>query len=41
VTVGGESPSWTDTVEDTEQRGAIEDLDRTEKASFLGRLFGR
>src|SRR5213594_944073 len=33
--------SWTDTVEDTDQRGAIEDLERTEKASFLGRLFGR
>src|SRR5437867_4515698 len=41
VTVAGESPGWTDTVEDTEPRGAIEDLERTEKASFLGRLFGR
>ncbi len=41
VTVDGEGPGWTDTVEDTEQRGAIEDLERTEKASFLGRLFGR
>jgi len=41
VTVDGAPSSWTDTVEDTDQRGAIEDLDRTEKASFLGRLFGR
>src|SRR5205807_3027576 len=41
VTVDGTPPGWTDTVEDTEQRGAIEDLERTEKASFLGRLFGR
>jgi len=41
VTVDGAPSSWTDTVEDTEQRGAIEDLERTEKASFLGRLFGR
>jgi signal transduction histidine kinase len=41
VAVDGTPPGWTDTVEDTEQRGAIEDLDRTEKASFLGRLFGR
>jgi hypothetical protein len=37
----GETPGWSDTVEDTDQRGAIEDLERTEKASFLGRLFGR
>ena len=35
------TPAWADTVEDTEQRGAIEDIERTEKASFLGRLFGR
>jgi signal transduction histidine kinase len=41
VTVDGAPSSWTDTVEDTDQRGAIEDLERTEKASFLGRLFGR
>jgi signal transduction histidine kinase len=41
VAVDGTPPGWTDTVEDTDQRGAIEDLDRTEKASFLGRLFGR
>ena len=41
VTVDGTPPGWTDTVEDTEQHGAIEDLERTEKASFLGRLFGR
>jgi signal transduction histidine kinase len=41
VTVDGAPASWTDTVEDTDQRGAIEDLERTEKASFLGRLFGR
>ena len=41
VTVDGTPPGWTDTVEDTDQRGAIEDLERTEKASFLGRLFGR
>jgi signal transduction histidine kinase len=41
VTVDGAPPGWTDTVEDTDQRGAIEDLERTEKASFLGRLFGR
>ena len=41
VTVDGTPSSWTDTVEDTDQRGAIEDLERTEKASFLGRLFGR
>src|SRR5438309_1315641 len=41
VTVEGAPGGWTDTVEDTEPRGAIEDLDRTEKASFLGRLFGR
>lgn len=40
VTVDG-APGWADTVEDTDQRGAIEDLERTEKASFLGRLFGR
>jgi len=41
VTVDGAPSSWTETVEDTDQRGAIEDLERTEKASFLGRLFGR
>jgi two-component system sensor histidine kinase DegS len=41
VSVDGAPSSWTDTVEDTDQRGAIEDLERTEKASFLGRLFGR
>ncbi|HTD64552.1 MAG TPA: GAF domain-containing sensor histidine kinase [Verrucomicrobiae bacterium] len=41
VAVDGTPPGWTDTVEDTDQRGAIEDLERTEKASFLGRLFGR
>ena len=41
ITVDGAPPGWTDTVEDTDQRGAIEDLERTEKASFLGRLFGR
>jgi len=41
LAVDGTPPGWTDTVEDTEQRGAIEDLERTEKASFLGRLFGR
>jgi len=41
VTVDGTPPGWTSTVEDTDQRGAIEDLERTEKASFLGRLFGR
>ena len=41
VTADGTPSSWTDTVEDTDQRGAIEDLERTEKASFLGRLFGR
>ena len=41
VTVDGTPPGWNDTVEDTDQRGAIEDLERTEKASFLGRLFGR
>ena len=42
VAIDGTPPGgWTDTVEDTEQRGAIEDLERTEKASFLGRLFGR
>lgn len=35
------TPAWADTVEDTEHRGAIEDVERTEKASFLGRLFGR
>jgi signal transduction histidine kinase len=35
------TPAWTDTVEDTDQRGAIEDVERGEKASFLGRLFGR
>ena len=35
------TPAWTETVEDTEHHGAIEDVDRTEKASFLGRLFGR
>jgi signal transduction histidine kinase len=35
------TPAWTETVEDTEQRGAIEDVERSEKASFLGRLFGR
>jgi signal transduction histidine kinase len=40
VTVDG-APGWADTVEDTDHRGAIEDLERTEKASFLGRLFGR
>ena len=39
--IDGTPPGWTDTVEDTDQRGAIEDLERTEKASFLGRLFGR
>jgi signal transduction histidine kinase len=36
-----ETAGWNDTVEDTDQRGAIEDLERTEKASFFGRLFGR
>jgi signal transduction histidine kinase len=41
VAVDGAPSSWTDTVEDTDQRGAIEDLERSEKASFLGRLFGR
>ena len=41
VTADGAPSSWTDTVEDTDQRGAIEDLERSEKASFLGRLFGR
>jgi signal transduction histidine kinase len=41
VAIDGTPPGLTDTVEDTDQRGAIEDLDRTEKASFLGRLFGR
>jgi signal transduction histidine kinase len=42
VTIDGTPPGgWTDTVEDTDPRGAIEDLERTEKASFLGRLFGR
>ena len=41
VTVDGAPSGWTDTVEDTDHRGAIEDLERTEKASFLGRLFGR
>ena len=41
LAVDGTPPGWTDTVEDTEQRGAIEDLERIEKASFLGRLFGR
>ena len=41
VAIDGTPPGWTDTVEDTDQRGAIEDLERTEKASFLGRLFGR
>ena len=35
------TPAWTDTVEDTDQHGAIEDVERGEKASFLGRLFGR
>lgn len=35
------APAWSDTVEDTEGRGAIEDVERSEKASFLGRLFGR
>ena len=35
------TPTWADTVEDSEQQGAIEDLERGEKASFLGRLFGR
>lgn len=41
VTVDGAPTGWADTVEDTDQRGAIEDLERTEKVSFLGRLFGR
>src|SRR5438270_4523490 len=42
VAIDGTPPGgWTDTVEDTDPRGAIEDLERTEKASFLGRLFGR
>src|SRR5256714_11072269 len=41
VTVGGAAANWTDTVEDTDQRGAIEDLDRSDKPSFIGRLFGR
>jgi signal transduction histidine kinase len=41
VTVDGSPTGWADTVEDTDHRGAIEDLERTEKASFLGRLFGR
>ena len=35
------TPAWADTVEDTDQHGAIEDVERSEKASFLGRLFGR
>ena len=35
------TPAWTDTVEDTDQHGAIEDVERGDKASFLGRLFGR
>jgi signal transduction histidine kinase len=35
------TPSWADTVEDSERQGAIEDIERSEKASFLGRLFGR
>jgi signal transduction histidine kinase len=41
VTADEPPAGWTDTVEDTDQRGAIEDVDRSEKASFLGRLFGR
>jgi hypothetical protein len=35
------TPAWAETVEDTDHRGAIEDVERSEKASFLGRLFGR
>jgi signal transduction histidine kinase len=41
VTVDGAPSGWAQPIEDTDQRGAIEDLERTEKASFLGRLFGR
>jgi hypothetical protein len=41
VSADGATPGWADTVEDTDQRGAIEDVERSEKASFLGRLFGR
>jgi signal transduction histidine kinase len=41
VTGGEASAGWAETVEDTDHRGAIEDIERTEKASFLGRLFGR
>jgi signal transduction histidine kinase len=41
VTADAATPGWADTVEDTDHHGAIEDVERTEKASFLGRLFGR
>jgi signal transduction histidine kinase len=41
VAVDEPPPGWPNTVEDTDQRGAIEDVERSEKASFLGRLFGR
>jgi signal transduction histidine kinase len=41
VTADEATPAWAETVEDTDRRGAIEDVERSEKASFLGRLFGR
>jgi signal transduction histidine kinase/putative methionine-R-sulfoxide reductase with GAF domain len=35
------TPGWNQTIEDPDQQGVIEDVERTEKAGFLGRLFGR
>ena len=35
------APTFGDTAEDAERRAAVEDIERTDKASFIGRLFGR
>ena len=41
ATAGDVTPGWTGSVDDAEQPGPIEDIERSEKAGFLGRLFGR
>src|SRR5206468_10353286 len=35
------APTFGDTAEESERRAAVEDIERTDKASFIGRLFGR
>src|SRR3989442_11564068 len=41
ATAGDVTPGWTGSVDDAEQPRPIEDLERSEKAGFLGRLFWR